>query len=58
MSAETQETKFESLKVKPAARAKIDEVQAAIQRERGQHAEAPSISETILIMADRFLETA
>jgi len=55
MNAETQETKFESLKVKTSAKDKLGEVMAAIQAKRGIK---PTLTETVSIMADHFLATA
>lgn len=55
MNAETQETKFESLKVKTSAKDKLGAVMAAIQAKRGVK---PTLTEAVSIMADHFMATA
>jgi hypothetical protein len=58
MATHPQESKLDNLKVRPEAKEKVIRVAEAIQAKRGPHAERPTLTEAVLIMADHFLATA
>ncbi len=58
MTTSTQETKIENLRVRATAKGKLLKAQRLIQSKRGAHAEKPSLTETLLIVADHYIATA
>ena len=58
MEPSTQETKIENLRVHAQAKGKLKKAQRIIQAKRGPYAEKPSLTETLLIVADHYIATA
>ena len=58
METASQETKLENLRVHATAKGKLREVQERIQAKRGPHAKLPTLTETLMELADRYLSTA